>query len=83
MLGDDWGKLAEELGVPPSDVKIIADEYPDNPPQQAMVMLRLWLRQHANKATGTIVYRNTCFYKCVFSLDSIFIVIILQEIHLR
>lgn len=66
LLGDDWGKLAEELGVPPSDVKIIADEYPDNPPQQAMVMLRLWLRQYANKATGTNMYRvNTCVYKCL------------------
>lgn len=52
MLNDDWKALAEELGVPPSDVKLISSEYPDNAPQQAMVMLRLWLRQYAHKATG-------------------------------
>ncbi|KAF5283144.1 hypothetical protein FQA39_LY17402 [Lamprigera yunnana] len=52
LLDDDWEKLASELDVPPSDVRLIKDEYPDNQPQQAMIMFRLWLTQKANKATG-------------------------------
>lgn len=52
MLGEDWAKLASQLDIPPSDIKLIKDEYPDNVPQQGMVMFRLWLRQKANKATG-------------------------------
>lgn len=59
LLGEDWKKLADELGVPPSDVNLIYTEYPNNPSQQAMVMLRLWLRQYANKATGNINNDNT------------------------
>lgn len=58
MLGNDWKALAEELEVPNSDINLICSEYPDNAPQQAMVMLRLWLRQYANKATG----KYNCFF---------------------
>lgn len=58
LLGNDWKALAEELGVPPSDTKLICSEYADNPPQQAMVMIRLWLRQYANKATGMLIIKN-------------------------
>ncbi|KAK5640357.1 hypothetical protein RI129_011168 [Pyrocoelia pectoralis] len=52
LLDDDWEKLAAELDIPPSDVQLIKGEYPENKPQQAMIMFRLWLRQKANKATG-------------------------------
>lgn len=52
LLDNDWDKLAEELDIPPSDIELIKEEYPDNYPRQAMVMFRLWLRQKANKATG-------------------------------
>lgn len=52
LLDDDWEKLAAELDIPPSDVQLIKAEYPENKPQQAMIMFRLWLRQKANKATG-------------------------------
>lgn len=55
LLDDDWEKLAAELDIPPSDVELIKEEYPDNKPQQAMVMFRLWLRQKANKATGMFI----------------------------
>ena len=52
LLENDWEKLASELDIPPSDILLIKDEYPENSPQQAMIMFRLWLRQKANKATG-------------------------------
>ncbi|XP_050502445.1 ankyrin-3 isoform X4 [Diabrotica virgifera virgifera] len=52
LLDDDWEKLALELDIPPSDIDLIKEEYPENHPQQAMIMFRLWLRQKANKATG-------------------------------
>ncbi|XP_057656758.1 ankyrin-3-like isoform X1 [Diorhabda carinulata] len=52
LLDDDWEKLALELDIPPSDIELIKEEYPENHPQQAMIMFRLWLRQKANKATG-------------------------------
>ncbi|KAJ8966561.1 hypothetical protein NQ314_003456 [Rhamnusium bicolor] len=52
LLDEDWEKLAMELDIPPSDIKLIKEEYPENHPQQAMIMFRLWLRQRANKATG-------------------------------
>lgn len=52
LLDEDWELLASELGIPPSDIELIKEEYPDNYPQQAMIMFRLWLRQKANKATG-------------------------------
>ncbi|CAH1098989.1 unnamed protein product [Psylliodes chrysocephalus] len=52
LLDEDWEKLALELDIPPSDIDLIREEYPENQPQQAMIMFRLWLRQKANKATG-------------------------------
>ncbi|CAG9856109.1 unnamed protein product [Phyllotreta striolata] len=52
LLDEDWEKLALELDIPPSDIELIKEEYPENKPQQAMIMFRLWLRQKANKATG-------------------------------
>lgn len=52
LLGSDWVPLASELGIATSDVNLIKSEYPDSIPQQAMVMLRLWMQQAGNKATG-------------------------------
>lgn len=52
LLDEDWVKLAAELDIAPSDIALIQEEYPNNHPQQAMIMFRLWLRQKANKATG-------------------------------
>lgn len=62
LLDEDWEKLALELDIPPSDIDLIREEYPENQPQQAMIMFRLWLRQKANKATGNINL-NDFFYK--------------------
>ncbi|XP_064215969.1 ankyrin-3 isoform X5 [Tribolium castaneum] len=52
LLDEDWVKLAAELDITPTDISLIKEEYPNNNPQQAMIMFRLWLRQKANKATG-------------------------------
>ena len=52
LLGSDWEKVANELEIDESDVAIIKGEYPGNEGQQAMVMLRLWLNTHGNRATG-------------------------------
>ncbi|XP_018323633.1 ankyrin-3 isoform X2 [Agrilus planipennis] len=52
LLNGDMEKLAAELGIPPSDIKIIKEEYTNNTAQQSMVMFRLWLRQKGNRATG-------------------------------
>lgn len=52
LLGNDWVPLANELGVASADINLITSEYPDSVPQQAMVMLRLWMQQASNKATG-------------------------------
>ncbi|XP_044258322.1 ankyrin-3-like isoform X3 [Tribolium madens] len=52
LLDEDWVKLAAELDITPTDIALIKEEYPNNNPQQAMIMFRLWLRQKANKATG-------------------------------
>lgn len=52
LLGGDWEKLSSELNVPQTDVDLIKAEYPDDKKQQAIVLLRLWLRQAGPKATG-------------------------------
>lgn len=57
LLDEDWEKLALELGVAPSDIDLIKEEYPNNYPQQAMIMFRLWLRQKPAKATGNELER--------------------------
>lgn len=76
LLNEDWEKLAEELGIPPSDVNLIKSEYPDNAPQQAMIMLRLWLRQYAHKATGNAletslnkIGRSDIVTKCICNVE--------------
>ncbi|XP_041779505.1 ankyrin-3 isoform X4 [Anopheles merus] len=55
LLGSDWPLLADELAITPSDVELIRAEYPNDEPQQAIVMLRLWLRQAGRDATGNVL----------------------------
>lgn len=59
MLGNDWVALAHELEVSDSDINIIKSQYPDNAPQQAIVMLRLWMQTAGNK-----VLYQICFSFC-------------------
>ncbi|XP_074025695.1 uncharacterized protein isoform X3 [Leptinotarsa decemlineata] len=76
LLDEDWEKLAMELDIPPSDIELIREEYPENHPQQAMIMFRLWLRQKANKATGNIlelalnkIGRQDIVDKCICNVE--------------
>lgn len=55
LLGNDWEKLAHELEVSDADIDLIKSEYPGDERQQAMVLLRLWLRQAGPKATGNVL----------------------------
>lgn len=76
LLGPDWVKLAEALEVPNDDVELIKSEYPDKPSHQAMVLLRLWLRQSGKQATGNNleqalhrINRSDIVDKCIFNLE--------------
>lgn len=51
LLNTDWEQLAEELNIPPNDVALIKQEYPDKPAQQAAAMFKIW-QNNGNKATG-------------------------------
>jgi ankyrin len=47
MLGEDWLKLAPELGIYDSDIENIVAQYPTSTAQQAQAMLRLFqARKH-------------------------------------
>lgn len=76
LLGTDWDKLAAELEIPNDDVELIKNEYPEKPSHQAMVMLRLWLRQSGKQATGNNleqalhkIKRSDIVDKCIFNLE--------------
>ena len=51
-LHRDWILLAKELDISPSNVKEIEEECPNNIPQQAMLMLKLWLHVNGDKPSG-------------------------------
>ncbi|XP_017869043.1 PREDICTED: ankyrin-3 isoform X1 [Drosophila arizonae] len=77
LLGSDWPQLAEELGVPEIDINLVETEYADQPvAQQGLVMLRLWLKQEGNRATGNTlsqalnkIGREDIVEKCIFNLE--------------
>ncbi|XP_063863226.1 ankyrin-2-like isoform X31 [Scylla paramamosain] len=76
MLGTDWVALAHELEVTDSDINIIKSQYPDNAPQQAIVMLRLWMQTAGNKASGNTVgkalrkiNREDIVKQCIFNVE--------------
>jgi len=59
-LDKDWEPLAEEMNIPPNDVALIKQEYPDKPAQQAAAMFKIW-QNSGNKATGEFT-RNYAIY---------------------
>ncbi|XP_071050658.1 ankyrin-3-like isoform X4 [Onthophagus taurus] len=76
LLEKDWELLASELDIPPSDIALIKEQYPENNSQQAMIMFRLWLRQKANKATGNSlelalhkIGRSDIVDKCICNVE--------------
>ncbi|XP_069942393.1 ankyrin-2 isoform X6 [Cherax quadricarinatus] len=76
MLGTDWVALAHELEISDSDINIIKSQYPDNAPQQAIVMLRLWMQTSGNKANGNTlekglrkIGRDDIVNQCIFNVE--------------
>ncbi|XP_042242857.1 ankyrin-2-like isoform X21 [Homarus americanus] len=76
MLGTDWVALAHELEINDSDINIIKSQYPDNAPQQAIVMLRLWMQTSGNKANGNTlekglrkISRDDIVNQCIFNVE--------------
>lgn len=51
-LENDWIPLASSLGISNSDISKIQADHSDNESQQALAMLRLWMRQSGNTPTG-------------------------------
>lgn len=60
-MENDWIQLAQELGISETDIELVKEQYPNNVSQQAMVMLRLWLRQSANNCSGIFYMLNITF----------------------
>lgn len=78
LLGSDWVHVAKELEIDDSDINIIKAEYPNNEGQQGMVMLRLWLNTHGNRATGNELEkalracnRDDIVDKCMFNVEMV------------
>ncbi|XP_059488563.1 ankyrin-2 isoform X4 [Neocloeon triangulifer] len=76
LLGRDWVPLANELGVQQSEISLIQAEYPESVPQQGMVMLRLWMQNNSNRATGNTlekalnkIGRQDIVQQCMFNVE--------------
>ncbi|EDV90942.1 GH23945 [Drosophila grimshawi] len=77
LLSEDWPRLAHELGVTSSDIDLVKAEYVDQPQaQQSLVMLRLWLEQQGNGATGNAmsqalskIGRDDIVEQCIYNLE--------------
>lgn len=78
LLENDWIPLAKELGVPETDIELINAEYVDDKTltQRGMAMLRIWLLQQGNKATGNVlrqalnkIARTDIVNKCINSVQ--------------
>ncbi|XP_026475160.1 ankyrin-3-like [Ctenocephalides felis] len=78
LLENDWVELAQELGISESDINLVKEQYPNNVSQQAMVMIRLWLRQSANSCSGNTlekalhkINRSDIVKKCICNIELI------------
>ncbi|XP_022247146.1 ankyrin-2-like isoform X8 [Limulus polyphemus] len=75
-LDQDWVQLADQLDVSESEVNNIKKEQPNDPVQQALVMLRLWLQQANEDATGNNlekalrkIGREDIVNSCMFNVE--------------
>lgn len=48
LLGDDWVKLAPEIGISQDEVETIVEDYPNSTAQQAQAMLKLFQSKKQN-----------------------------------
>lgn len=76
LLSSDWILLARELDMSESDIQHIQTEYRNNLPQQAMVMLRLWMQTSQNQATGNnlkkalrSINREDIINQCIYNVE--------------
>ncbi|KAI5703727.1 hypothetical protein M8J76_002558 [Diaphorina citri] len=76
LLAGDWRLLAAELGIADDDVRAIGQEYGDNPRQQALVMLKLWMKTQGPNATGNnlekglrSIHREDIVNQCIYNLE--------------
>ncbi|XP_008485685.1 uncharacterized protein LOC103522358 [Diaphorina citri] len=74
LLAGDWRLLAAELGIADDDVRAIGQEYGDNPRQQALVMLKLWMKTQGPNATGNnlekglrSIHREDIVNQCIYN----------------
>ncbi|XP_023158971.1 ankyrin-3 isoform X2 [Ceratitis capitata] len=77
IIGSDWMSLANELGVPESDIEIINAEYMESS-LKTMIILRLWLQQQGHKATGNAlehalhnINRSGIVSKFIFNMEPV------------
>ncbi|KAH9361275.1 hypothetical protein HPB48_006837 [Haemaphysalis longicornis] len=75
-LGSDWAALAAQLDVPEQDVASIRTECPSDLAQQALLMLRLWMKRAGGRATGNnlekglrMINREDIVNKCMFNVE--------------
>ncbi|KAL3260125.1 hypothetical protein MRX96_016589 [Rhipicephalus microplus] len=75
-LGSDWPALAAQLDVPDQDVASIRTECPSDLAQQALLMLRLWMKRAGGRATGNnlekglrMINREDIVNKCMFNVE--------------
>lgn len=76
LLENDWENLARELNIDENDIELIQKEYQDEPSEQAMAVLRLWLKQNGSHATGNNleqalhkIKRSDIVEKCLFNFE--------------
>jgi ankyrin len=48
LLGDDWTRLAPEIGISQDEIETIIEEYPNSTAQQAQAMLKLFQTKKQN-----------------------------------
>lgn len=79
FLGNDWPRLAHELGVLESDIDLIKAEYGgQSSSQQGLMLLRLWLNQNGKHATGNAmaqalnkIGRVDIVEQCIYNLETV------------
>ncbi|KAG8183122.1 hypothetical protein JTE90_024431 [Oedothorax gibbosus] len=75
-LDKDWVLLARQLEVSDSDVQQIQSDTTCDQPEQALIMLRLWLQKSGSKATGNElekglrkINREDIIKNCMFNVE--------------
>ena len=72
LVGDDWVKLANQLGLNATDINNIKSELSESSvPHQALAMLKLWIQTAGNKASGIILY--SIYYINMYSVLLIYL----------